>query len=214
MIAVILVGGLLAVRWVGATLATRADSRAATRLGEGSFGPIRGAPGSETDEITPEAIRGEAFRLAAEALATDDLETARDLFMLAEAVTAGDEEARSRRQQVETAMGIAARSEDWASALDDLGELRQLAPTSRRLLAAYVDSLLGASQEAQAAGARERALALCLEAAEIMATHPGARACLAATPSPTAVPTSTPTPVQAPAARPTAVPLTPAPPLR
>lgn len=211
----VLVGGLLAVRWVGTTLATpAADPRAATRLSEGSLSLPRGAPGSEAVEIAPEAVRAEALRLAAGALLGDDLEAARDLYMLAEAVMAGDDEALLRRQQVETALGIASRRDDWDSALDDLGELRQIAPASKVLLAAYVESLIGASREAQASGASARASALCHEAAELMPAHPGVRTCRAVTPSPALAPSSTPTPLRTPTSRPTAVPLTPAPPLR
>ncbi len=182
----LLLAGLLLIRWVGAANAE------VSYTGQARV-PVAAAPPSAaptptstplavslatptTDELT--AASDEAIRLGILALATDDVATARDFFLLAREAMPDNSVAVDRLRQVETVLTIDERSGDWGTAVQDLGELRRLAPGSATVLGAYVSALVGAGQEALAAGDAPQAIERCTEASRWLPARPDAQACL------------------------------------
>src|SRR5438128_3722719 len=132
---VIVIAGLIPVRWVAAVTATPSAAAAAARSTSpsGDLPSVRpaaplGATPEPTEEIDTRAAYDEAMRLAHDAVTEDDLETARDLYFLASEAVPGDPEAEARVRQVETVLGIGERTSAWREALDDVEELMTLSP--------------------------------------------------------------------------------------
>ncbi len=185
----ILLAGLLLIRWVGAANAQVSYTGQARVPVAAAPQPSDPTPTSTSLAVSPStspttsdlmAASQEGIRLAILALATDDVQTARDFFLLAYEAMPDNQVAVDRLRQVETALAIEERSNDWASAVKDLAELRPLAPGSPTVLRAYVTALVGAGQEALANGDAPRAIELCAEATRWLPARPDAQACLTA----------------------------------
>ena len=197
----LLTAGLLLVRWVGATTAPSASPRGAeSRMTSIPFsavvGPSPTTAAEPAEEIDLQVAHDEAIRLAYDALAVDDLDTARDLLFLATQAMPDDPEATDRLRQVEIVQGIQERRTNWEEAMEELTELRSIVPYSSVVVDAHVMALVAVSREALERNNRVRAGELCQEAVRSRPTRPDARACLAAAGGTPGVPfTPVPTPV-------------------
>jgi hypothetical protein len=177
----LLIGGLLLIRWVGAANAE------VTYSGQSRV-PVSAQPGGgitnpEPVTATPDAIdlvaaSQEGVRLGIMSLVDDDLPGARDFLFLASRALPENTLAADRLRQVETALHIEQRTDGWSEALEDLGELRRLAPGSPSVLRAYVTGLVGAGREALADGDTTQAALHCGEAARWLPARTDAQACL------------------------------------
>ncbi len=218
----LLLGGLLLIRWVGAANAE------VNYTGQARVPVAAAPPAAPTASPTPvaaiasptgndlTAASQEGIRLGIMALATDDLKTARDYFFLAHEAVPESPIAADRYRQIETALGIESRTDDWEPAVEDLAELRRVAPGSPTLLSGYVTALVGAGREVLRGGEAPRAFELCTEATRWLPTRADAQACLATArqevsvsptqvrPSPTPRPATPTTPPSAGGAQPTA----------
>jgi hypothetical protein len=212
---VLLMTGLVAVRWVSAASAPAADrTPSVPSVPSGlPFDPVpqesavAALPSDtpDTSDLLDEAY-SEAITMALAALEDDDLLTARGSYLLARALRPDDEEAPNRLRQVETTLTIADRRGDWSDALTDLSDLRELAPGSPTVLRAYIAALVGAGREAIAERNFRRAADLCGEANRWFPDRQDARQCLiqagfppTVPPAPTARPAPTSRPATAPA---------------
>jgi len=214
-------GGLVLMRWVTSVTAAPPLTGQARHAGVGSTLPSvpRGSapenPAYGDTAVTAElmAAHGEALRLGHEALAADDLETARDFYFLAMEAVPGEREADRLFRAVQTALAIGQRRTEWSEAIADLEELVAVAPSAGTVVRAYLDALVGGGREALEQGNALRAQRLCSEANYWSPTRADARQCFneaaarlapAATAAarPTATPTATATAL--PAAIPTA----------
>jgi hypothetical protein len=179
----LLLGGLLLIRWVGAANAAVTYSGQA-RVPVAAPTPdaiATSVPAIETpEEIDLVAASREGVRLGMLALADDDLRGARDFFFLASQALPTNTVAADRLRQVETALRIEERTDDWAEAVEDLAELRRLEPASPSVLRAYVTALVRAGQDALAAGDATQATIDCGEALRWLPARTDAQACLTA----------------------------------
>lgn len=192
----IVVAGLLLVRWVAwATAIPGAGGQQRARAGLVAPGTspaavTRADLDAEGAEIEVAAARDEAMRLAMDALAADQLETARDLYFLALQAVPEDPEASDRLRQVDIALRIDERRGGWEEARSELEDLRAAAPGSPAVLRAYVTALVGSGREALAGRDAPRAFALCDEAVRWLPARGDAQACLAQA-RPAGAPTAT-----------------------
>jgi len=179
-------GGLVLMRWVTSVTAAPPLTGQARHGSVGSALPsVRGgnAPGNPTpgDTVVSEemmAAHEEALRLGLEALAADDLETARDFYFLAMEAVPGEREADRLFRAVQTALAIGQRRTEWSEAIADLEELVAVAPSAGTVVRAYLDALVGGGREALEQGNVLRAQRLCSEANYWSPTRPDARQCL------------------------------------
>lgn len=210
----LLVGGLLVIRWVGSASAEGTYTGQARIPVSAPAVPLL-TPAAATPTpggLDLVAASQEGVRLGIMALVDDDLLTARDFFFLATVAVPENVTAADRLRQVETALHIDERTDGWEQAVDDLAELRRLAPGSSAVLNAYVTALVRAGQAALAEGNRAEATQHCTEATRWLPARSDAQACAAAARAGTvprpglATPGVTPPPAP-PAATPTRTPL-------
>ncbi|MEA2639561.1 MAG: hypothetical protein QOF51_955 [Chloroflexota bacterium] len=215
----LLIGGLIATRWIAVAPVAGAASgarqpvnvpaalpTAVPRAGQAAL-PTTLPTSIPTDQLDLAGARDEAMRLGAQALGDDDLESAHTFYLLArEALQSDDPEADARVRELETALGIGDRTGNWVAAVNDLADLRTVAPDAQSLLQAYVTALVGAGREALRVGNRAQAATYCDEATRWFPSRDDAQACLAAAGGRTATATpvrstspATPSPIGVPA---------------
>jgi len=214
--AAVLFVGLALLRWVSTSVPVangepRVVARQPTPMGAQPTiaEPSRVIPPTDTLRTAAAATeladaRDEAMGLAAQSLASDDLQAARDFYFLAVQSVPSDPEARDRLRQVETALSVDQPRLNWDDTLSDLQELRDAAPASPAVLQAYVTALVGAGRAALLSGDRDRGVGYCGEAVRWLPGRDDTQGCLrlangeTATATPTPSSTATPSPTASP----------------
>jgi hypothetical protein len=179
----LLLGGLVLIRWVGSANAevtysgqSRVPSSAPPAIAIATLEPPTPTP----EALDLVAASQEGVRLGIMALADDDLQGARDFFFLASRALPENTVAVDHLRQVETALHVEQRTGGWTEALDDLGELRRLAPGAPSVLRAYVSGLVQAGRGALADGDPAQAALYCGEALRWLPSRTEAQTCLTA----------------------------------